>query len=146
MAPDTLFQISGLLAVVGWLCLAFSPAAPRAADVLAALLIPVLLSVAYTALILVNWSTGPGGFGSLSDVMALFTNPHIALAGWIHYLAFDLLTGAWITRTASREQIPHVLVLPCLALTFLFGPAGFFAFTALRASHAARARMTGAAA
>jgi hypothetical protein len=35
-------------------------------------------------------------------------------------------------RTARREGIPHLLVLPCLVLTFLFGPAGFLLFLGLR--------------
>ena len=126
--------------------LTLSPLAPRVAQTIAALLIPSLLSVTYAALLLVNWSTAPGGFGSLADVMALFTNPAIALAGWVHYLAFDLFVGAWITRTARTDKIPHMLILPCLALTFLFGPAGYLAFTALRATFAAKARMTGATA
>ena len=75
------------------------------------------------------WSRAPGGFGSLAEVMALFTMPEIALAGWIHYLAFDLFVGAWEVRTARREGIAFLLVLPCLVLTFLFGPAGFLAFS-----------------
>ena len=64
--------------------------------------------------------------------MALFTSPEIALAGWVHYLAFDLLVGAWEVRTAQREGLAFLLVLPCLLLTFLFGPAGFLLFNALR--------------
>ena len=42
--------------------------------------------------------------------------------------------GSWqtVTRTARAEGISHWLVLPCLVLTFLFGPAGFLAFTLLR--------------
>ena len=146
MTPDALFQLTGPLAMLGWLALALSPLAPRVADAVAALAIPTLLSVAYGALILVHWSDAPGGFGSLAEVMALFTDPAVALAGWVHYLAFDLFVGAWIVRTAKTERIPHLLILPCLALTFLFGPAGFLAFTALRATYAARARMTVAAA
>jgi Domain of unknown function (DUF4281) len=146
MSPDALFQFTGPPAILGWLALILSPLAPRAADAVAAVAIPALLSVAYTALILVHWSAAPGGFGSLAEVMALFTSPALALAGWVHYLAFDLFVGAWIARTARAERIPHLLILPCLVLTFLFGPAGFLAFTALRASHAARARMTGAVA
>ncbi len=142
--PHALFQITNPLAMLGWVALALSPLAPRTADLLAALAIPALLSVAYTALILVHWSDAPGGFDSLTNVMALFTDPAVALAGWVHYLAFDLFVGAWITRTARAEAIPHLLILPCLALTFLFGPAGFLAFTALRATFTARARMTGA--
>lgn len=146
MTPDTLFQLTGPLAMLGWLALALSPIAPRIADIAAALVIPALLSVAYTALILVHWSDAPGGFGSLAEVMALFTDPYVALAGWLHYLAFDLLIGAWITRTARAEGVPHLLILPCLALTFLFGPAGFLAFTALRATFAVRASMSKVAA
>ena len=140
--PHLLFQYTGPLAMLGWVALALSPLAPRLADMIAALTIPALLSVAYTGLILVNWSTAPGGFGSLADVMALFTDPAVALAGWVHYLAFDLFVGAWIVRTARAEGIAYLITLPCLALTFLFGPAGFLVFTALRATAAARAHMS----
>ncbi len=139
--PHQMFQITGPLAMLGWLALVLSP---RLADWVAALVIPALLSVAYTALILVHWADAPGGFDSLANVMALFTNPAVALAGWVHYLAFDLFVGAWITRTARAEAIPHLLILPCLVLTFLFGPAGLLAFLLLRASLTLRARMTGA--
>ena len=142
--PHQMFQITGPLAMLGWLALVLSPLAPRLADWVAALVIPALLSVAYTALILVHWADAPGGFESLANVMALFTNPAVALAGWVHYLAFDLFVGAWITRTARAEAIPHLLILPCLVLTFLFGPAGLLAFLILRASLTLRARMTGA--
>ncbi|NJS37937.1 MAG: DUF4281 domain-containing protein [Rhodobacteraceae bacterium] len=144
--PHSLFQLTGPLAMLGWLALALAPLAPRLANAVAALAIPALLSVAYTALILVHWSDAPGGFDSLANVMALFTHPAVALAGWVHYLAFDLFVGAWITRTARAERIHHLLILPCLVLTFLFGPAGFLFFTALRAAFAARARMTKATA
>ena len=134
MTPDALFQITGPLALAGWAVLALSPLAPRTADRISGLAIPLIFAIAYAALILAFWSGASGGFDSLPNVMALFTNPEIALAGWLHYLAFDLLIGAWEVRTARREAIPHLLVLPCLALTFLFGPAGFLLFLALRAA------------
>ncbi len=139
MTPDSLFQIANPLALVGWLALVFAPLSPRWSDRVAGLAIPLMLSIGYAALVLVYWSRAPGGFASLPDVMKLFTTPGVALAGWVHYLAFDLFVGAWITRTARTEGIPHFLILPCLLLTFLFGPAGFLAFTALRAIFAARA-------
>jgi len=70
--------------------------------------------------------------------MVLFETPAIALAGWLHYLAFDLFIGAWQVRTARTASIPHLLILPCLALTFLFGPAGLLCFFALRTIHTLR--------
>ena len=132
MQPDTLFQLSSPLALLGWVALAASPLAPRLTQFAASLVIPVILSLGYTALILANWAGAEGGFGSLADVMLLFTNPAVALAGWLHYLAFDLFVGAWEVRTARRQRIAHLLVLPCLVLTFLFGPIGLLAFLGLR--------------
>jgi hypothetical protein len=140
MTPDSLFQLANPLALAGWAVLALSPLAPRAADLLAGFVIPTLLSIAYAALILGFWTGAPGGFDSLPNVMALFTNPEIALAGWLHYLAFDLFVGAWEVRTARRERIAHLLVLPCLVLTFLFGPAGLLLFFGLRAARRFTAR------
>ncbi|WP_102110500.1 ABA4-like family protein [Oceaniglobus roseus] len=137
MSPESLFALANPLALLGWLALALSPLAPRLADLVAGLVLPLLLSVAYGALILAFWTSAPGGFGSLAEVQALFTDPGIALAGWLHYLAFDLFIGAWETRRARAEAIPHLLLLPCLALTFLFGPIGLLAFTALRATRRA---------
>ena len=146
MPPETLFDIAGPVTLVGWLALVAFPLAPRAADAVATMIVPLLLSVAYSALILAFWSGAPGGYGTLPDVMRLFTDPHVALAGWLHYLAFDLFVGAWAVRTARTEGIAHLLVLPHLALIFLFGPAGFLTFAAMRAAFRLRPARTGAAA
>lgn len=142
MTLDTLFQIVSPLALLGWIALIFFPLAPKLADRLAGVVIPLVLSVGYTGLVLAFWATAPGGFGSLTDVMALFTSAPIALAGWVHYLAFDLFVGAWVARTARAEGIPHLFALPCLALTFLFGPAGYLGFAILRFT---KSRMKGSA-
>ena len=132
MNADTLFSLSGAVAMAGWLCLLASPLLPRLADRIAGLVIPALLAVAYVGLVLAFWSSGKGGFDSLDNVAALFQTRELLLAGWIHYLAFDLLTGAWIVRTARQTGIAFWLVVPCLVLTFLFGPAGFLTFLAIR--------------
>lgn len=144
MTPDALFQIANPIALLGWAALIAAPFAPRATDLTAALIIPLLMAVAYAALILAYWSGAPGGYGSLPDVMALFTDPHVALAGWVHYLAFDLFVGAWAVRTARAEGIPHLLVLPHLVLIFLFGPTGFLTFSAMRLAFRLRAAAKGA--
>ena len=129
---DLLFQISNVIALLGWIGLTFAPRFPAAAQRLAGLIIPMAFGILYAIVMTIYFPLAKGGFSSLPDVMALFTSREIALAGWLHYLAFDLLIGAWITRTAASEGMCHLFVLPCLALTFLFGPVGFLAFHALR--------------
>lgn len=136
MSPDALFEIATRSALVGWLALCLSPLAPRACQLVGGLVVPIGLSFGYTAIVLVYWSRAPGGFDSLSNVMVLFDHPMIALAGWVHYLAFDLLIGAWQARTSQSEGISHLVLLPCLALTLMFGPAGLVLFLGIRAARA----------
>ncbi|MBL8706985.1 MAG: DUF4281 domain-containing protein [Rhodospirillales bacterium] len=140
MTLDLLFKLGNMTALAGWGVLLASPFLPRLADRVAGLAIPLLLAVAYAGLVLAFWTGAEGGFGTLRDVMRLFDDPGVALAGWLHYLAFDLLVGAWVVRTARAEGIAFALAAPCLALTFLFGPAGYFAFSCLRGARALQAK------
>jgi hypothetical protein len=90
------------------------------------------LSSAYLILIVLFFGKTEGGFGSLAEVMKLFANQWATLAGWIHYLAFDLFVGGWEVRDAQARGISHWFVIPCLVLTFLLGPIGFLLYCVLR--------------
>ncbi|MBS1798060.1 MAG: DUF4281 domain-containing protein [Acidobacteria bacterium] len=132
MTADKIFSIANLLAMLGWILLVFAPRWTVTRKVIVSGFVPLLLAAAYTVLIVLFFGRAEGGFDSLSNVMKLFTNEWAVLAGWIHYLAFDLFVGAWETRDAQRRGISHFLVIPCLVLTFLFGPAGFLLYSILR--------------
>lgn len=75
---------------------------------------------------------GQGGFGSVVQVRALFDVPGALVAGWVHYLAFDLFVGSWIAERAAVMKLHRALLVPVLLLTFMFGPAGLLAFVLLR--------------
>ncbi len=132
--PERLFSFGSSLAMLAWLALAASPAAapwaPRVRFV-AGRVLPLLLAMGYAALF-ASHGMGDGGFGSIAAVQRLFASPPLLVAGWLHYLAFDLFVGAWIAERAAAIHLPHALVLPLLALTFLFGPSGFLAFAGVR--------------
>lgn len=132
MDLEFVFSLAGLLAMAGWLVLLTSPLIPQWSDRISGYIIPLLLSAGYVILILFFPSEGGGGFGSLAEVIGLFSNPYAMMAGWVHYLAFDLLIGAWMCRAARRDGVSFWFVAPCLPLTFLFGPAGFMAFSIVR--------------
>jgi len=124
---DAAFSAAGQLAISGWLLLIVAPRW-RIGLAMAGLVVPVLLSLGYLVLIAVNWRDAQGGFSSLGDVADLFASRPMLLAGWVHFLAFDLLIGAWLLRVSQREGIPHWAMIPVLALTFLFGPAGYLLY------------------
>jgi hypothetical protein len=77
---------------------------------------------------------GEGDFNSLQGVMKLFTSPWGVTAGWIHYLAFDMFIGSWELSNGQKHGLNHFLIIPCLLLTFFFGPIGLIMFYLLRAS------------
>ncbi|MBU2981759.1 DUF4281 domain-containing protein [Lentibacter algarum] len=132
MTFETLFSLAGLLAMAGWLILLLSPLMPRWSDRISGLILPVLLSIGYLALVLFPTTESGGGFGSLAEVMQLFSYEQAALAGWVHFLAFDLFIGAWACRKARSEGMAFWIVLPCLPLIFMIGPVGLLVFLAAR--------------
>ncbi|HNQ14612.1 MAG TPA: ABA4-like family protein [Pyrinomonadaceae bacterium] len=132
MQPETIFSIVNMIALVSWIVLAVGPRWIVTKKVLYSGAVPLLLAIAYAVLIAAFFATAEGGFGSLSGVMKLFTNEWAVLAGWIHYLAFDLLVGTWEVNDAQVRGISHWLVIPCLFFTFMFGPIGYLMYWALR--------------
>ena len=131
MSPDQIFSIANMAAFVVWVLLALFPR-QRAVDALVSTVAPVALAVVYTTIIATTVWSSAGSFSSLAGVATFFSNPWLLLAGWIHYLVFDLLIGRWEVRDAREHGVPYVFVLPCLALTFLFGPAGWLLYRGVR--------------
>jgi prepilin signal peptidase PulO-like enzyme (type II secretory pathway) len=132
MKAEQIFSIANLIAMVSWVILAVAPRWIVTRKVILSGVIPLLLSAAYLVLIILFFGKSEGGFGSLADVMKLFTNEWAVLSGWIHYLAFDLFVGTWEVKDAQAKGISHWFVIPCLFLTFMLGPIGFLLYSILR--------------
>lgn len=132
MKAEQIFSIASSLAMLSWLMLIVLPRWRFTGKIVLSGAIPLLLSAAYLVLILLFFGKADGGFDSLANVMKLFTNEWVVLAGWIHYLAFDLFVGSWEVRDAQAHGISHWFVIPCLLLTFFLGPIGFLLYHILR--------------
>jgi hypothetical protein len=137
MNLETVFSAASTLAMMGWLLLAFVPRR-FSWPVRAARLVALALAFGYVALLATYFASGEGSFGSLAGVAELFREPGLLLAGWVHYLAFDLLMGSWEREEAVRIGLGPLLLVPSLFLTLMFGPAGWLAFLGLRRFHQAR--------
>lgn len=138
MSTDQLFSMASQTALVGWVILIFLPRRWPPLFWIPQFIIPGVLSLGYATLALVYFASGDGGFGSISDVRALFEKDEVLLAGWIHYLAFDLFVGAWIARQSDEAGIPRLIQAVFLGFTFMYGPAGLLLFLITRALMARR--------
>ncbi|AMJ66496.1 ABA4-like family protein [Hymenobacter sp. PAMC 26628] len=143
--PDFLFSLANPAALLGWALLVLAPRSRFTKALVLNGALPLGLAASYAALLAAHYlgpHGGAGGFGSLAQVAALFRDPWALLAGWVHYLCFDLWTGAWEVRDAQRRGLPHALVVPALVLTFLFGPVGLLLYCGLRGLWARKAKNT----
>lgn len=132
MAAETIFQYANLLGLFGWILLIIAPFTKFTKNIVQWGLVPILLSILYAYLIIRYFGEAEGGFGSLSEVSSLFNNEFALLAGWVHYLAFDLWIGCWEIGDAEKRGFSRWLVIPCLFFTLMYGPVGLLLYLLLR--------------
>jgi hypothetical protein len=130
MSPDQVFFIATYGIMPFWILLAVAPNWRWTQTLVHSALFPIIIGLGYLAYA----ATGAlfAGDGTLPGIMAAFQIPEAAIAGWLHYIVFDLFVGAWQVRDANRRGINHWLVVPCLFFTLMFGPVGLLLYLALR--------------
>lgn len=140
MDADVIFRACNTIALSSWVLLIVAPRWPFLTGALRWGVIGGLCLL-YSVLVAVFlFRVEGGGFFSLAAVQQLFTSPYAALAGWVHYLAFDLLVGLWIAARADEMQISRFVQAPILLATFMFGPLGFLLFLGILAAERLHAR------
>lgn len=133
---SNLYKLVNAVAAIGWVILIFLPNW-NLADSVIKYGIVVGLSVFYIFVLFIrkdikNEVYPKGNFTSLEGVINLFKNPRNLLAGWVHYLAFDLMLGIYIKTQANEIGMSHFLQIPCFILTFMLGPVGYLLFVILQ--------------
>ncbi|MCT8334581.1 ABA4-like family protein [Leptospira sp. 85282-16] len=132
MNPSLVFKIANGISVLAWLVLILSPNQMKVIRPLRVFVSGLFLGGIYVFSIIIGNGQAEGNFSSLESVRLLFANDYFLLAGWIHYLAFDLFLGTWEAEDAIKEGINRWILVPILALTFYYGPAGWLLYLVLR--------------
>ncbi|MGE8721293.1 ABA4-like family protein [Leptospira terpstrae] len=132
MNPSLIFKIANGITVLSWLVLILSPNQTKVIRPLRVFVSGLVLGGVYVFSILIGNGQAEGDFSSLESVRSLFANDYFLLAGWIHYLAFDLFLGTWEAEDGAKEGINRWILVPVLTLTFYFGPAGWLMYLVFR--------------
>ena len=133
MEPAQLFQVVNLLPMPIWLLWMAAPSSRLSRTIARSIWPWVVLATAYLVFMTIAL-TRAGGFdasayASLPAVMKLFDSPWVTLAGWTHYLCFDLFVARWIMNDAPDAGY---WLTPILFLTLMFGPVGLLCYLAVR--------------
>jgi hypothetical protein len=136
MPLEILFKAANWAVLPFWLLLLIAPRWRWTQRLVHGPVVLLLLTPIY-AYMLFGYATAPKemSFMSLYGVMIGFSAPNIVVAGWIHYLIFDLFIGAWESRDALRRGLPYLWVIPCLLGTLMFGPIGLTLYVIVRFIH-----------
>jgi hypothetical protein len=113
-----------------WLAMILAPRSRVTAGLMARL--PVVLAalgVSYVGLVVRAIDSGLLADLDPDALRRGQARPDAFLAGWAHYVAFDVFVGRWIWRIAVAEGRGCRVAL---LTTMLFGPAGLLLFTAQR--------------
>lgn len=133
IVDSEIFTIVNMIAIPMWLLMIIFPKWKVTGFLIDFKVIPIILSLIYAIYIIQTLFSGPPmDFGSLESVMVLFTSENAVLAGWVHYLAFDLLIGMWMLNENKTLNIHPFLMAPCLIGAFMFGPIGFLLFMGIK--------------
>ena len=125
MAPEIFFSIASTAAMIGWVLLILGPRRFAWFNMIPLWIIPGGLSAVYATLIFSRFSAAGGGFDSLENVMILMSSQWVMLAGWVHFLAFDLFVGAFMAARMDRVGVGRLVQAPILGTIFMLGPLGF---------------------
>jgi hypothetical protein len=132
ITTQALFEWSNSFALLTWITLLIAPFKQWTIKLVLGFSV-TLLAVLYSYLALTTFDTAAfQSFGSLDGIMSLFTNPEAVLAGWIHYLAFDLMVGLYIVIDAKKKAINRWIITPSLLFTFMMGPFGLVTYLLIR--------------
>jgi hypothetical protein len=132
LAFQLFFAISG----ISWLLLIVFPRKRAINFWLCGTIVPSVIGAFYTILCAVYWFDAPGSFfdrfGSHRGMLSMFNSSEgLLLAGFVHYLAFDVFIGSWQARRATAAGWPYWLLFICLIVTLLFGPTGLLLFSVI---------------
>lgn len=140
VSPEVIFSLASKLIMPMWLLLIIVPNWKVTQWLIQYKVVPLILSVVYTVYLFLAVQGGSGlDFGSLASVMQLFTVKNAVLAGWVHYLAFDLLIGMRMVRQNRALKFHRLIMAPILVATLMAGPIGFLLFTLLKTTKSVKA-------
>ena len=132
MDVDRIFIFASSIAFISWSLLFIYPYSSRIRQILYGGIV-TCFSLLYTGFFICYFDLESfQSFSTLSGLVSLFSNKEADLLGWIHYLAFDLLAGIYISKDAEKNKLNLWIIRPMFLFTFLAGPLGFLLYTIIR--------------
>jgi uncharacterized membrane protein (DUF485 family) len=129
------FSISNFVVLPFWALMILAPRARLTTRVMSSpwVVVPPIFLYAWAILPALPQVLPVVAQPELDSVAALLGAPLGALAGWAHFLAFDMFVARFIVLDARERELPWYVLSPILLTTLLLGPLGLLSYLIVRA-------------
>ena len=125
------YQASMALTTLGWILIIGFPTSDFTDKAVVGIVAALCISYGYILFFYKgdkSKSYPKGSFKSFQGVFNLFQNPKGVFAGWLHFLAFDLMIGLYIKNDSIENGLTFWWIIPSLILTLMLGPLGLLSY------------------
>jgi len=130
------FQFGNVLILPLWMLLFFAPTTTIATRLFEKRTVLLVFAALYSAVVVPVLTQNPASLAvllkpTLPGVQGLLSSEGGAVAGWIHFLCFDLFVAAEIRARALARGHSFFWVSPIFFLVLMLGPLGWLVFEAV---------------
>ena len=126
-----------------WLMIIFIPKSKTTQILVNSIIIPLILSATYCYVFYMGFLLDTNFFFeifslffSLDNLYAIFSSENILLIFWLHFLALNIFLGSWISRDATKYNIPRTVVFIPILFVYFTGPLGIVLYWLIRIFYA----------
>ncbi len=138
---ENIYLIANWGVVPLWLLIMFMPTHGITKFFSHSIFVPLLLTIAYAFVakqiyLENNIFEGFNLYLGLDSLGEIYSNESLRLIFWLHFLAISIFVGSWMARDGVKYNIPKILTIPCLLITYFTGPAGILIYWFVRIFYA----------
>ena len=138
---ENIYLIANWGVVPLWLLIMFMPTHGITKFFSHSIFVPLLLTIAYAFVakqiyLEDNIFEGFNLYLGLDSLGKIYSNESLRLIFWLHFLAISIFVGSWMARDGVKYNIPKILTIPCLLITYFAGPAGILIYWFVRIFYA----------
>ena len=139
---DAIYIWANLGIIPFWLMLIFIPNSRITQIFINSIILPLILAAAYCYTIYQTFLLDEPIFEifksylSLENLYTIFATESFLLVFWLHFIAFNLFVGSWVSRDGVKYNVPRTLISIPLIFIYFTGPLGLVLYWMIRIFYA----------
>ena len=133
MTPTELLYIVKIVTIPMWVLMVILPEWKLTRHFIDNRTAPKILFYLFITYLILSLQSIEGfGLYNFGPAIELITIGNVILALKVLFISWDLMIGMWILNNAKESNLSHLLIIPCLVITYYVAPLGALLFVLVR--------------